>query len=92
MKLVELETKAKMFNSGYYNGKQATVHIEGMLNRAITSNKTNKERIITVKFNDIETQDSEKILEIENQLEEFGKYDVLLDYDEDGFVNLITIK
>lgn len=88
----ELETKAKVFNMGYSNGRQATVHIERMLNSIITNNKTNKERIVTVKFKNIETQDSEQILEIEKQLEEFGYYDVLLDYDEDGFMNVMTIK
>ena len=88
----ELETKARVFNMGYSNGRQATVHIERMLNSIITNNRSNKERIVTVKFKDIETQDSEQILEIEKQLEEFGYYDVLLDYDEDGFMNVMTIK
>ena len=88
----ELETKARVFNMGYSNGRQATVHIERMLNNIITNNRSNKERIVTVKFKDIETQDSEQILEIEKQLEEFGYYDVLLDYDEDGFMNVMTIK
>ena len=88
----ELETKARVFNMGYSNGRQATVHIERMLNNIITNNRSNKERIVTVKFKDIETQDSEQILEIEKQLEEFGYYDVLLDYDKDGFMNVMTIK
>jgi flagellar biosynthesis/type III secretory pathway M-ring protein FliF/YscJ len=88
----ELESKARVFNMGYSNGRQATVHIERMLNSIITNNRTNKERIITVKFKDIETQESEQILEIEKQLEEFGYYDVLFDYDEDGFINVMTIK
>lgn len=88
----ELETKARVFNMGYSNGRQATVHIERMLNSIITNNRSNKERIVTVKFKDIETQDSEQILEIEKQLEEFGYYDVLLDYDKDGFMNVMTIK
>lgn len=88
----ELEAKARVFNMGYSNGRLATVHIERMLNSIITNNRTNKERIITVKFKDIETQESEQILEIEKQLEEFGYYDVLFDYDEDGFINVMTIK
>lgn len=88
----ELEYKAEVFNMGYSNGRQATVHIERMLNSIITNNRTNKERMITVKFNNIETQESEQILEIEKQLEEYGYYDILLDYDEDGFVNVFTIK
>ena len=88
----ELEYKAEVFNMGFSNGRQATVHIERMLNSVITNNRTNKERIITVKFKNIETQDSEQILEIEKQLDEYGYYDILLDYDEDGFVSVMTIK
>ena len=88
----ELEYEAEVFNMGYSNGRQATVHIERMLNSIITNNRTNKERIVTVKFKDIETQESEQILEIEKQLDEFGYYDVLFDYDDDGFINVMTIK
>ena len=63
-----------------------------MLNEVIDSNRTNKDRFITVNFKDISTQETEQILEIEKQLEKRGEYDVILDYDDDGFVNAITIK
>lgn len=63
-----------------------------MLERSITNNKTNKDRKITVVYNDITTQDPEQILEIQKQLIQFKEYDVMLDYDEDGFVSEITIK
>lgn len=80
------------FNLNYSNGRKAEIFVKSMLNDVITSNKTNKDKIITVKFNDITTQDPEQILEIEKQLIKYEEYDVLLDYDEDGFVNLITIR
>ena len=80
------------FNSSYSNGRKAAIFIENMLNKAITTNKTNKEKDITVKYKDIETKDPEEILEIENQLNRYREYDVLLDYDKDGFVCKITIK
>ena len=76
----------------YSNGRKAEIFVKSMLNNVITSNKTNKDKIITVKFNDITTQDLEQILEIEKQLIKYEEYDVLLDYDEDGFVNMITIR
>lgn len=86
------EQEKYRFNLHYSNGRQAEIFVKSMLNNVITSNKTNKDKIITVKFNDITTQDPEQILEIEKQLIDYKEYDVLLDYDEDGFVNMITIR
>lgn len=86
------EQEKYRFNLHYSNGRQAEIFVKSMLNDVITSNKTNKDKIITVKFNDITTQDPEQILEIEKQLIDYKEYDVLLDYDEDGFVNMITIR
>lgn len=88
----ELESKVHDFNWRYSSGKKATIFVESMLNDVINSNRTNKERFITVKFKDIETQDSEEILKIIDQLEKYGEYNVLLDYDDDGFITVMTIK
>ena len=88
----KLEYEVSVFNMPFSNGNKASIFVRSMLDRIITNNKSNKERIITVKYKDVETQDSEKILEISKKLQEFGYYDVLLDYDEDGFVSKITIK
>lgn len=88
----ELEKKVYDFNWRYSSGKKATVFVKSMLNDVINSNRTNKERFITVKFNDIETQDSDEILKIIDQLEQYGEYNVLLDYDTDGFITTMTIK
>ena len=88
----KLESERYSFNFKYSNGRKATIFVESMLNDVIDSNRTNKDRFITVNFKDISTQETEQILEIEKQLEDYGEYDVVLDYDEDGFVNAITIK
>ena len=73
-------------------GKKAKIFVESDLNNVINTNRTNRERFITVKFNNIETHNSEEILGIINQLERNKDYDVLLDYDEDGFITVMTIK
>lgn len=91
-KQAKLESDRQSFNWRYSNGRKATLFVKSMLNDVIDSNRTNKDRFITVNFKDISTQETEQILEIEKQLEEYGEYDVVLDYDDDGFVNAITIK
>lgn len=88
----ELESQARVFNLGYSSGKLSGFFIKSDLNDVINSNRTNKERLITVKFNGIETQDSEEILRIIDQLDKNKDYNVLLDYDADGFINVMTIQ
>ena len=88
----ELESQARRFNLGYSSGKLSGFFIKSDLNDVINSNRTNKEKLITVKFNDIETQDSEEILRIIDQLDKNKDYNVLLDYDADGFINVMTIQ
>ncbi len=88
----DLESEIYSFNWRYSSGKKAGAFVKSDLNNVINSNRTNKERFITVRFNDIETQDSEEILSIIDQLETHKEYDVLLDYDEEGFITVMTIK
>ena len=91
-KQAQLEIDRQSFNWRYSNGRKATLFVKSMLNDVVENNRTNKERFITINFNDISTQDAEQILEIEKQLKDNSEYDVLIDYDDDGFVNIITIK
>ena len=88
----ELESQARSFNLGYSSGKLSGFFIKNDLNEVINSNRTNKEKLITVKFNGVETQDSEEILKIIDQLDNNKDYNVLLDYDADGFINVMTIQ
>ncbi len=88
----ELESKVYDFNWKYSSGKKAAIFVENDLNNVINTNKTNNERYITVKFNGTETHDPEEILGIIDQLDKSKDYNVLLDYDTDGFITVMTIK
>ncbi len=61
------------------------------LDDVITSNKT-KDRKITVKYNETETQEPEEIKSMKQKFNELDDYEVLLDYDEEGFINKIIIE
>lgn len=87
-----LETEAFKFNMHYYSGTSFGGSVWNQLDSVITSNKTNKERAITVKYQETQTTSPEEILKIKKQLKQFNKYEVILDYDNDGFVNVITIE
>lgn len=80
------------FNMYYSSGNKAAVFVKSMLDHVVESNGKNKDKMITVTYKDVTTTEENKILEIEKELDTFGNYDVLLEYDDDGFVNVIKIK
>lgn len=80
------------YNMHYSSGNKQALFVKSMLDATINSNKTHNEKKITVKYKDISTTDPDKILDIEKELDMYETYDVLLDYDDDGFVNVLTIK
>ena len=84
---------AQWFNMKFseFNGTKSTFFIKGYLDRIVTNNKTEKEHIITVKYLDKETSDSDEIVAIKKSLAENGEYELSMDYDEKGFINKLTI-
>lgn len=82
------------FNSKFEirSGTKYKSSIEYLLDDVITNNKTNKDMLITVIYKDKETTDPDYIVEIKHSLNDRNKYEVKLDYDDDGYVNKITIE
>lgn len=82
------------FNNKYEitAGKKSGFFVVGKLDDIVTNNKTNKDHIITVVYNDITSTEESKIKEIRNMLSERKDYDVSLDYDKNGYVNKFTIE
>lgn len=87
------ETESVLFNFGFNNcnGTQRGMILKTYLDSVITSNKT-KERKITVKYEETETQDTEKIKNMKQKFEDLTEYEVSVDYDEKGFINKIIIE
>ena len=82
------------FNSIYEmnSGTQSKIFIETVLDTASINNKKNKDLLITVIYNQNNTTDSDEIINIKHELKNTKKYEVKLDYNEDGYVNKITIE
>lgn len=87
------EMEKKSFNSilEMYSGTKMGGHVISLLDQIITSNKT-EDIIITVKFNQKETQVENEIKNIKQNIGTFNNYDVTLEYDADGFVNKAIIE
>lgn len=70
---------------------QTTGNVTPMLDEIIKSNKT-QDRKITVKYNETETQDTEEIKKIKTNIDEFGSYEISLEYDEEGYIKEAIIE
>ena len=82
------------FNSDFtfYIGTKYGSNVSDLIDEIITNNKTNKEHLITVVYNNENITDSIKIKNIKNELSEWNEYEVREDYDDDGYINKITIE
>ena len=75
----------------YYNGTKSGFFVKTYLDDIVDSNKQNKIHIVKVKFNDIETSDSNEIINMKKNIDEKKDYEVIVDYDSEGYFNLMTI-
>ena len=82
------------FNSKFetYSGTQSKFFIQSLLDNAVTNNKTNKELQVSVTYKNQTTTDPDEIINIKHSLKDNTKYEIKLDYDEDNYVNKITIE
>ena len=66
--------------------------VSSLLDDIITNNKKNSEHIITVIFDEDKTSDSNEIKNFKKKLVDWDEYEVSIDYDDNGFANIITIE
>lgn len=83
----------KTFNRSFelYGGTKQKSTIATLLDKVVNNNKTEKEHIIKVKYNETVSNKPEDIVKIKHSLETGKMYEVLLDYDENGYVNQVNI-
>ncbi len=83
-----------IFNSSFENmeGSRSGFFLISDLEEVISSNKQNPDHLITIKTDAINTSDVNEIRAFKKNIESNDKYEISVDYDEDGYVNLITIE
>lgn len=87
------EENADMFNGTFdiYKGTETSTSVGYLLDKVITNNKT-KDRKITVKYIETETQDAEEIKNLKTSIKESNHFEVSFDYDEKGYINKVTVE
>ena len=88
------EFDIRRFNNSYemYTGTEYGTSVGRLIDTIITNNKKDAEHIITIKYKDVITKESEKMKEIKKQLDEWTKYEVTFEYDKNGFIYMATIE
>ncbi len=92
--------KIDVFNSNYefWSGTQISSVVTRVLDKVITNNNTNNEHQIEVVFDgNTYGSDANNIRNIKDSLKNFNgyniqQYEIILAYDENGYINKITIE
>lgn len=75
-----------------YKGTKSSMFVSLAIDEIITYNKKNTNDIITVTYNGEKLKDTSKILELKKSLQNTVKYEILYDYDENGYILNMTIQ
>lgn len=73
-------------------GTKATIFVKSILDEINTINKKNTGHIVTLVYNNTTTTDETKIKDIKHSLEEWGEYEVSIEYDDAGYVNKVILE
>ena len=86
--------EVESFNSTYELdvGENYGLSVKRTLDKVITNNKKNTNNVLTVVFEEVSTTDPEEIKKLKKNFDDWTKYEVSVDYDENGYVNKITIE
>lgn len=79
------------FDFEFYTGTKSGNAVSMLLDKVLTNNKKQSDHIITVTYGNIVTTDENGIISIKKQLDVFTDYEVLADYDENGYIMQIRI-
>lgn len=90
----DVDINKSSFNSTFEfdTGTKSGFFVSTTIDDIVTSNKTNKDHLITLVFDDVNTTDPTEIKNAKSKLEEWTDYEVSADYDNDGYINKITIE
>lgn len=94
IKDAQKQSEISTFNNPFeiYSGTSSKLFATSLLDKVVTNNKTNSDKIITVEYGDIITTNTDEIVELKKSFESGKDYEISLDYNEEGFVNKVTIE
>lgn len=89
----KIESEKRSFNLAFElrDGTQWNTTVQQVIDMVIESNQKN-DRKISVKYNDTATQDVAELRQMKRNFDSSKKYEIYLEYDNDGYVNQVVIE
>ena len=75
-----------------YSGTETGNQVTHLFDYIITSNNKNKDHIITVSFKGKTSSNSEEIRSYKKELDDWTEYEVITNYDDNGYINKIEVR
>ena len=89
----KIESEKRSFNLAFElrDGTVWNTTVQQVIDMVIESNQKN-DRKISVKYNDTITQDAAELRQMKRNFDSSKKYEIYLEYDNDGYVNQVVIE
>ena len=83
----------QMFNSDleHYYGEVRGTSVKNLIDDIAKSNGENPNKVITLKYNDIETSNTQEIRNVKDKINSDKVYEVSYEYDGEGYINKAII-
>ena len=78
----------EVFNTSYeaYNGTKNGILVKNLIDKIVTNNKKEKDKIITVIYQDVSVNEPKEIQSLKTEFDDFTKYEISFEYDENGYI------
>ena len=88
------EIEINSFNDQFemYSGTEYGSSVGYLLDKVVTNNKKNQDKLITVIYGGVSTTEPSEIINIKSNFSISNKYEVIMDYGENKLINKITIE
>ena len=82
------------FNNDFeiYQGTEYGSSVGRLIDKVITNNKKNDDNHVTVEFKETSTKDPTELKDLKKQFDEWTKYEVSFEYNEQGLIYLIVVE
>lgn len=90
VKNLKQEASNDTFKNLYYGDVDGTFMGE-FLDEIVKSNEENTNKIITLKYKDMETSDAQEIRSVKDKISSDKVYEISYEYDEEGYINKAII-
>lgn len=83
----------KSFNSSFeiYNGTKYGMHVKLLIDKVVTNNKKEKDKIITTVYQGVSISEPKEIQNLKTNFDDMTQYEVSFEYDEKGYIYQVDI-